>query len=171
MKIRIVAATAAFASALSLLASPVPATASDAWPTKPVRIVAPFPPGGSVDQVSRLFAQHLSEPLRQSVVVENRAGASGSIGAAAVASAPPDGHTWLMVFDTHAVNPSVIPNLPFDTRKDLAPVMLVGTSPMALVAHSGQTWSNFAELLADARKKPGEIAYGSIGSGSPASRP
>jgi tripartite-type tricarboxylate transporter receptor subunit TctC len=166
MKIRIVAATAALASALSLLSNPAPALASEAWPTKPVRIIAPFPPGGSVDQVSRIFAQHLAEPLGQSVVVENRAGASGSIGAAAVASAPPDGHTWLMVFDTHAVNPSVIPNMPFDTRKDLAPVMLIGTSPMALVAHSSQPWSNFADLLAEARKKPGEIPFGSVGSGS-----
>ncbi|TXL63864.1 tripartite tricarboxylate transporter substrate binding protein [Zeimonas arvi] len=166
MKTRVVAAAAAIASTAALLAPAPAALAADAWPAKAVRIVAPFPPGGSVDQVSRLLAQHLAEPLKQSVVVENKSGASGSIGAAAVASAAPDGYTWLVVFDTHGVNPSVIPNMPFDTKKDLAPVMLIGTSPMALVAHTSQPWKNFADVLAEAKKKPGELAFGSIGSGS-----
>jgi len=102
----------------------------------------------------------------QPFVVENKGGASGSIGAAAVASAPPDGYTIGVVFDTHGVNPSLIPNLPFDTLTDLAPVTLVGTSPMAIVAHSSQPYASFADVIAAAKAKPGSISYGSIGSGS-----
>jgi len=166
MKTRLIAAAAATIAASALLAPAPAALAADAWPTKTVRIISPFPPGGSVDPLARLFAQHLAEPLGQSVVVENKTGAAGSIGTGEAARAPADGYTWVVVFDTHAVNPSVIPNMSFDTKKDLAPVMLVGTSPMALVAHASQPWNNFAEMLADAKKKPGELAFGSVGTGS-----
>jgi len=166
MKTRLLAATAALVAASSLVSIAPLAHAADAWPSKTIRIISPFPPGGSVDPLARLFAQHLAEPLGQSVVVENKTGAAGSIGAAEAARAPADGYTWVVVFDTHAVNPSVIPNMPFDTKKDLDPVMLVGTSPMALVAHTSQPWNNFAEMLADAKKKPGEVAFGSVGTGS-----
>src|SRR5258705_4683524 len=120
------------AALLSL--SPVAALAQ-AWPAKTVRIIAPFPPGGSVDQVSRILAAQLTTQIGQQVIVENRSGASGSIGTQAVATAPPDGYTIGIVFDTHAVNPTLIPDIPFDTLKDLAPVMLIGTSPMAIVTH------------------------------------
>jgi tripartite-type tricarboxylate transporter receptor subunit TctC len=142
------------------------AFAQPSWPSKPIRIIAGFPPGGSVDQVSRIFAAQLTQQLAQQVIVENRTGASGSIGAQAVATAPPDGYTWGVVFDTHAVNPSLIPNIPFDTLKDLAPVMLIGTSPMALVAHTSQPYKDFRDVLAEAKKKPGSVAFGSIGTGS-----
>ena len=143
-----------------------PLAHAQAWPSKPLRIIAPFPPGGSVDQVSRIFAAELTQSLGQPVVVENRAGAGGAIGTQAVATAPPDGHTWGVVFDTHAVNPSLIPNIAFDTLKDLAPVMLIGTSPMALVAHVSQPFKDFRDVLAQAKKQPGSVAYGSIGTGS-----
>ena len=136
------------------------------WPAKPVKIIAVFPPGGSVDQVSRIFAAQLTTQLGQQFVVDNRGGASGSIGAQVVATSPPDGYTFGVVFDTHAVNPSLIPNLPFDTVKDLAPVMLVGTSPMAIVAHVGQPYRDFRDVLAAAKAKPGSAAFGSIGTGS-----
>jgi tripartite-type tricarboxylate transporter receptor subunit TctC len=139
---------------------------AQAWPSKSIRIIAPFPPGGSVDQVSRILAAQLTQSLGQQVIVENRTGASGSIGAQAVATAPPDGYTWGVVFDTHAVNPSLIPNIPFDTLKDLAPVMLIGTSPMALVAHVSQPYKDFRDVLAAAKQKPGSVAFGSIGTGS-----
>jgi len=99
-------------------------------------------------------------------IVENRTGASGSIGAQVVASAAPDGYTFGVVFDTHAVNPSLIPSLPFDTLKDLAPVMLIGTSPMALVANVSQPYKDFRDVLAAAKKQPGSVAFGSIGTGS-----
>ena len=152
----LVASLCAFAAGVS----------AQAWPTKPVRLVAVFPPGGSVDQVSRVFAQQLQSQLNQTFIVENKGGASGSIGTAEVARAAPDGHTFAVVFDTHAVNPSLIPNLPFDTMKDLAPVMLIGTSAMAIVAPVAQPYKDFRDVLAAAKQKPGSVAYGSIGTGS-----
>ena len=142
------------------------AQAQTNWPSKPGKIVVGFPPGGSVDQVARVLAQELSTQLGQQFIVENRTGASGSIGAQAVATAAPDGYTIGVVFDTHAVNPTLIPNLPFDTIKDLASVMLVGTSPNAIVAHVNQPYKDFRDVLAAAKAKPGSVAFGSIGSGS-----
>jgi len=142
------------------------ADAQTAWPAKPVRFIVGFPPGGSVDQVTRIFAAQLTQQLGQQFIVENRTGASGSIGAQVVATAAPDGYTFGVVFDTHAVNPSLIPNMPFDTLKDLAPVMLIGTSPMALVANVSQPYKDFREVLAAAKKQPGSVAFGSIGTGS-----
>ena len=152
-------AVAAFAAVASLAAH------AQAWPTKPVRIIAVFPPGGSVDQVSRILAAQLGTQLGQTVIVDNRTGASGSIGTQAVAAAAPDGYTWGVVFDTHAVNP-VLQNLPFDTLKDLAPVMLIGTSPMAIVENAAQPYKDFGDVLAAAKAKPNTIAIGSIGTGS-----
>jgi tripartite-type tricarboxylate transporter receptor subunit TctC len=136
------------------------------WPVKPVKIIAVFPPGGSVDQVSRILGAKLSKQLGQQFIVENKGGASGSIGAAAIASSPPDGHTFGIVFDTHAVNPSIIPKMPFDTQKDLASVMLLSTAAMAIVAHESQPYKDFRDLLAAAKVKPRGVAYGSIGAGS-----
>jgi len=147
----------------ALLSAPL-AVLAQAWPAKTVKIIAPFPPGGSVDQVSRILAAQLTQQLGQQFIVENRSGASGSIGTQAVATAPPDGYTIGVVFDTHAVNPSLIPNIPFDTLKDLAPVMLIGTSPMAIVAHASQPYKDFRDVLAAAKKEP--VAFGSIGTGS-----
>ena len=147
----------------ALLSAPL-AVLAQAWPAKTVKIIAPFPPGGSVDQVSRILAAQLTQQLGQQFIVENRSGASGSIGTQAVATAPPDGYTIGVVFDTHAVNPSLIPNIPFDTLKDLAPVMLIGTSPMAIVAHASQPYKDFREVLTAAKKQP--VAFGSIGTGS-----
>jgi tripartite-type tricarboxylate transporter receptor subunit TctC len=153
-------AVAAFALAA------LPAIAQDAWPAKTVKIISPFPPGGSVDQVARIFAAQLTQQLGQTFVVENRTGAGGTIGTQAVATAAPDGYTFGVVFDSHAVNPSLIPNIAFDTLKDLASVMLIGTSPMAIVAHPSQPYKDFREVLAAARAKPGSIAIGSTGTGT-----
>jgi len=139
---------------------------AQSWPTKPIRFIVPFPPGGSVDPLARLLGARVSGPLGQPIVVENRPGASGSIGAAVVAKAPPDGYTFLFVFDTHAVNPSLIPKLPFDTAKDLAPVMLVGTAPMAIATHPAKPYKSFADVIKAAKAKPDTVSYGSIGSGS-----
>jgi tripartite-type tricarboxylate transporter receptor subunit TctC len=149
------------------LALPTPALAQpEPWPNRPIRLVAPFPPGGTADLLARVFAPPLSQALGQQVIVENRAGGSGSIGTGYVAKSPPDGYTFVVVFDTHAVNPSLIPNLPFDTRADLAPVMLVATGAMVITAHSSQPYKSFADLLAAAKAKPGVPNYGTIGSGS-----
>lgn len=136
------------------------------WPSKPVRIIAVFPPGGSVDQVARVLAQQLNLQTGQTFIVDNRGGASGSIGTAVLAKAEPDGYTLGVVFDTHAVNPSLIPNLPFNTLKDLTPLMLVGTGGMALVTNVAQPYKSFNDVVAAAKAKPGNVAYGTIGAGS-----
>ena len=136
------------------------------WPSKhPIKLVAVFPPGGSVDQVARLLAPHLQQELGQNIIVENKGGASGSIGAAQVAAAAPDGYTFAVVFDTHGVNPSLIPNLPFDSKKDLTTVVVVGTSPMVLATYAGSEFKTFADVLAAGKTAQG-ASYGSIGSGS-----
>ena len=136
------------------------------WPGRQaIKLVAVFPPGGSVDQVSRLLAPHLQQELGQNVIVENKGGASGSIGAAQVAAAAPDGYTFAVVFDTHGVNPSLIPNLPFDSKKDLSTVIVVGTSPMVLATYAGSAFQSFADVVAAAKDAKG-ASYGSIGSGS-----
>ena len=139
---------------------------AQAWPSKqPIKLVAVFPPGGSVDQVARVLAPALQQQLGQSVVVDNKGGASGSIGTAAVAAAPADGYTFAVVFDTHAVNPSLIASLPFDTRKDLVPVALIGTGAMVLATQADSPYKSFADVLAAAKAKK-NVNYGSIGNGS-----
>lgn len=154
---------AAAALAIALVASGAQA---QEWPTQSVKIVVPFPPGGTTDQIARHVQQPLSQLLGQPVIVENRGGGSGSIGAALVAKSSPDGYTWLLSFDTHGVNPSLIPNMPFDTLKDLKQVMLVGTSPMLITAHPSTPYKSFSEVLAAAKKDGSAISFGTIGSGS-----
>lgn len=154
-----IAAVALFA-ALPAAAQPVK------WPTKPVRFIVPFPPGGSVDPLARQVGARLDTALGQRFIVDNRPGGSGSIGAGITAKAAPDGYTFLFVFDTHAVNPTLIPNLPFDTTKDLASVMLVGTAPMAVVTNPGKPYKGFGDVIKAAKAKPDSVTYGSIGSGS-----
>ncbi|MDO9075765.1 MAG: tripartite tricarboxylate transporter substrate binding protein [Rubrivivax sp.] len=153
------------AALLAGLAATLPAHAQ-AWPTKgPIRLVAVFPPGGSVDQVSRILAPALQQALGQTVIVENKGGASGSIGAGFVAAAPPDGYTFAVVFDTHGVNPALQPNLPYDTRKDLTTVAMLGTSPMVLATHADTPYKTFADVVA-AVKAGKNVNYGTIGNGS-----
>jgi tripartite-type tricarboxylate transporter receptor subunit TctC len=154
--------------ALTLAALSVPqfASAQAAWPSKqPIRFVAVFPPGGSVDQVARILAQAMSQQIGQSVIVENRGGASGAIGTAAVAQSAPDGYTFAVVFDTHGVNPSLNPHLPYDTKKDLTPLVLVGTSPMVLATHVNSEYKTFADVI-NAAKANKNVSFGSISNGS-----
>ncbi len=139
---------------------------AQSWPTKPVTFVVPFPPGGSVDPLARLIGAKLSDALGQQFVVDNKPGAAGSIGAGAVAKAAPDGYTWLFVFDTHAVNPALIPSLPFDTKKDLAPVTLVGTAPMAIATAPDKPYKSFDDVIKASKAKPKSVSYGTVGSGS-----
>ena len=156
-----------FARAVAALAAcaALAAGAQD-WPTRSVTLLVPFPPGGTTDQIARHIQAPLSQLLGQPVVVENKGGGSGSIGAALVAKSPPDGYMWLISFDTHGVNPSLIPNLPFDTLKDLTQVMLVGTSPMLITAHPTTPYKSFKEVLDTAKKDPNAVSFGTIGSGS-----
>jgi tripartite-type tricarboxylate transporter receptor subunit TctC len=149
-----------------LLALPVSPARAQAWPkAQPIRLVAVFPPGGSVDQVTRILQPALQQHLGQTVVVENKGGASGSIGTGAVMTGPADGYTFAVVFDTHAVNPALIPQMPFDTRRDVAPVGLIGTSAMVLAAHADSPIRSLADAVAAARTPKG-VSYGTIGSGS-----
>lgn len=142
----------------------VPALAQT-WPTKPVRIVVPFPPGGSADPIGRAIATKLQESLGSPFVVENRPGASGALGTAQVAKAPPDGHAWVVVFDTHAVNPFLIEKMPFD-KSELQPVMLVGTAPLAIATHPGKPYKTMADVVDAARRNPGAVTFGSVQNGS-----
>jgi len=154
-------------SCMALAALAVPSLGlAQAWPSKQaIRLVAVFPPGGSVDQVARILGPALQQQLGQSVIVENKGGASGAIGTAAVANSAPDGYTFAVVFDSHGVNPSLMPSLQYDTKKDLFPVILVGTAPMVLATNANTEFKTFADVVAAAKKKPGP-SYGSIGSGS-----
>jgi tripartite-type tricarboxylate transporter receptor subunit TctC len=136
------------------------------WPTRQITLVVPFPPGGTTDQIARHIQQPLTLLLGQPVIVENKGGGSGSIGAAQVAKGAADGYTWLVSFDTHGVNPSLIPNIPFDTLKDLTQVMLIGTSPMLITAHPSTPYKSFKEVLDVAKRDPNAVSFGTIGSGS-----
>ncbi len=158
------ALVAALCSAAALVAAPQ--AAAQAWPTKqPIKLIAVFPPGGSVDQVARILGPALQQQLGQTVVVDNKGGASGSIGTAAVVASPADGYTFAVVFDTHGVNPSLIAGLPYDTKRDLTAVALVGTGAMVLTTFADSPYKTLADVVAGA-KGGKSIGYGSIGSGS-----
>jgi tripartite-type tricarboxylate transporter receptor subunit TctC len=151
---------------LCLLSQIATTAIAQAWPNKPVKIISVFPPGGSVDTVSRILSFQLTKQLGQQFIVDNKGGASGSIGTALLAKSPPDGYTFAVVFDTHGVNPSLIPNLPFDTLKDLAPVMMIGTSPMVIAKHPGVAFKDFRAVLEAGKNTANAATFGSIGSGS-----
>jgi tripartite-type tricarboxylate transporter receptor subunit TctC len=157
------AVRAAAAVALALCALAVQA---QAWPSKPVKFVVPFPPGGSVDPLARILGARLADSLGQQFIIENKTGAGGSIGTAFVAKSAPDGYTYVVVFDTHAVNPALIPNLPYDTVNDFAPVMLVGTAPMAIVTNVAKPYKNIGDVIRAAKAKPEALSIGSVGNGS-----
>src|SRR5213595_657864 len=136
------------------------------WPTKVVKFVSPYPPGGSVDPLARLLAAKLTDSLRQQFIVENRTGASGIIGTDYVAKSAPDGYTWVFIFDTHAVHQALNPRLAFDPIKDFAPVMLVGYAPMVITTGSMKPYKNFSDVLAAAKAKPDTVTMGNVGNGS-----
>jgi tripartite-type tricarboxylate transporter receptor subunit TctC len=153
------------AAALLLLFVSLGATAQD-WPQKPVRVVVAFSPGGVTDIIARTLGAKLSELWGQSVVVENRPGAGGSIGAMAVVKSPADGYTLLVHSSGYAINAALNPALPYDPRKDLVDVAPLGSQPMVLVVSPASGIRSVQELIAAARAKPGELAYGSSGIGS-----
>jgi tripartite-type tricarboxylate transporter receptor subunit TctC len=139
---------------------------AQAYPSRAVRFIVPFPPGGATDIIARVLAQKMSEAWSQPVVVENRAGAAGAIGSDAVAKSAPDGYTILMgTTSTHAVNPAINPKLSYNNLADFAPATLVATFPNVLVAHPA-TASSLQELIAALKGNPGKYAFGSSGAGS-----
>jgi tripartite-type tricarboxylate transporter receptor subunit TctC len=145
----------------------LPARAADPYPTRPMRMIVAFAAGGSIDVVARIMAQELSRSLGQAVVVENRAGASGSLGADYVAKSAPDGYTLFMgSASSLAANAALFRNLRYDPRRDFAPVRLIGLQPNVIVVHPSLPVTSVAELIAYARANPGRLNFGSAGSGS-----
>jgi len=154
----------AFLTAALVLTSP--AVRAQTYPSRQITLIVPFAAGGSNDVVGRAIGKKLSEAWGQPVIVENRPGAGGMIGTSAVAAAPPDGYTLLLISSTFTINPAIKKNMPFDAGKDFTPVAFIARSPLLFVASNRIPVKSASELLALARSKPGEITYASAGLGS-----
>jgi tripartite-type tricarboxylate transporter receptor subunit TctC len=142
------------------------AALAQSYPTKPVHLIVPFPPGGATDIVGRLVAGKMQEVWGEPVIVENKPGAGTVVGTDTVAKAAPDGYTLGMVVTAHVINPSLRSNMPYDTLKDLAPVTQVSAQQLVIAANPSLPASNMAELIALARERPGELSYATPGSGT-----
>ena len=154
------------AAALAATAPPVFAQA-DAWPTKPIRIVVPFAAGGTSDILARTLGEKLQTALKQTVIIDNKAGAGGVIGADSVAKSAPDGTTFLLgTIASHAINPALQPKMPNNAAKDFAPIILLGSISNVLLVGNDQPWKNVKDLIAAAKAKPGSITFASAGQGS-----
>lgn len=158
---RLIEAAAAVAAAAL-----VPAVHAQSWPTKPVTLVVPFPPGGTTDVIARALAEKLTQSLGQTVIVESKPGAGATLGADAVAKSKADGHTLLMGAVHHTIASSVYKKLPYDLQKDFAPVATVAMVPNVLVVSTQTPAANVRELVALAKAKPGQLTYGSNGNGT-----
>lgn len=155
-----------FALAASFVAAAAAGAGAQTYPTQTIRLIVPFPAGGSNDVMGRLIAPRLEKALGQTVVVDNRPAAAGQVGSEAVARAAPDGHTLLLVASSHTVQPALNPKLPYNTEKDFAPVTLVSTNAMFFFVHPGVPAKTLAEFVALAKKEPGKYNYASPGVGS-----
>jgi tripartite-type tricarboxylate transporter receptor subunit TctC len=153
-------------TAALLLACSGSVLAQEAWPNRAVRMIVPFAPGGSTDVVARMVGQRLSTLWNQPVVIENRAGAGGNVGADVVAKAPGDGYTLLMASGSVTINPALYKRMPFDTKKDLAPITNVAQGPMLVVVQDGSPYKTLKDLIAAAKARPGAINFASAGVGS-----
>ena len=145
-----------------------PAAFAQEWPAKPIRIVVPYPPGGFTDVTARLVGQKLGERLGQTVLIDNKPGANGTIGVADLARSPADGHHFAVVIAAHAANPSLYAKLPYDNRNDIAAVSLIGVSPLVAAVNNDAPFKNAKELVAYAKANPGKVSFGSSGNGSAA---
>ena len=154
--------------ATAVFAAPVAIAQSPAWPAKPLRMIVPFPPGGGIDTVARVFSPRLSELLGQPVVIDNRSGAGGTVGTEVVARATPDGYTLLATFASHAMNATLYKDLSYDTERAFAPISLLATVPNILVVHPSLPVKSVIDLIALAKKRPGDINFASVGNGTPA---
>ena len=144
------------------------AARAQAWPAKPVRLIVPFPPGGTTDVVSRLVAAELTKSLGQPVVIDNKPGGGTVIGVDAAAKSAPDGHTLVTVANSFCVNQTLVKNLPYDSQRDLRPVALMGLSEHVLAVHPSSGLRTLADLVAAAKKAPGRLSYASFGNGTSA---
>ena len=149
------------------LASPLAALADAAYPDKPVKFVVPYPPGGGTDVVARIVQQRLQAALGQSIVIENKGGAGGSLGTDIVAKSAPDGYTVLFTLSSHTINPAIFPKLPYDTLKDFEPVGLVASLPQLLAANMAVPVRSVADVVAQAKAAPDKFSFASVGNGSP----
>ncbi len=141
---------------------------AEVYPTKPIRLIVPFPPGGPTDIVARPLSVLLGERLKEQIIIENKGGAGGSIGADLVAKSAPDGYTLFMgTVGTNAINGSLYKQLPYDMTRDFTPIALVATAPVVIVVNSSDRIKTLAELITEARSKPDTIAYGTAGNGTP----
>lgn len=154
-------------AAAALIATALSSSAAVAYPTKPLRLLVPYPPGGPVDITARIIGPELSQNMGQPVVIDNRAGAGGILAADLVAKSVPDGHTLLLGTVTNAINPSVVPKLPFDAQKDFTPVTMLVVITSILAVHPGVQATSVQSLLALAKAKPGALSYASTGNGTP----
>ena len=145
-----------------------PTVQAQAWPSKPIRIIVPYTPGGFTDVTARLIAQKLQERLGQPVNIDNKPGANSIIGVDLIAKAPPDGQTFGVVIAAFAANTTLYAKLPYDPRKDLAAVSLIGISPLIAAVNNDAPFKTAAELVAYARKNPGKVSFGSSGNGAAA---
>jgi len=147
--------------------APLAAQAQDAWPSKPIRLVIPFAAGGTSDILGRTIGERLQAVLKQTVVVDNKAGAGGVIGADVVAKSPPDGYTLLLgTIASHAINPALQPKMPYNAATDFAPIILLGSISNVLLVGASQPFKTVPELIAAAKAQPGSIAFASAGQGS-----
>ena len=159
------AAMALVVTATAGVLSAAPAQAQGTWPDKPLKLVVPYPAGGNADNTARLLATQLGQRLGQQVVVDNRPGGSGTIGAAVVAKAPADGYTLLLDATAFTVNPSLFPKLPFDAAKDFAPISLVLQVPLLMVVSANSPFQSVADVAKAAKARPGHLTYASAGNG------
>lgn len=143
------------------------AVQAQSWPTKPIKFIVPYPPGGGTDVIARIVQEPLAKELGQQVIIDNRGGAGGSIGSALAAQSPSDGYTVLFTLSSHTINPSFYPRLPFDTERDFSPVVTIASLPQILVASPNFPAKNVKEVIEMAKAKPGSISYASVGNGSP----
>ena len=157
----------AAALAVATFALPLAAQAQASYPDKPIRFVVPYPPGGGTDVVARIVQMRLQAALGQSVVIDNKGGAGGSLGTDIVAKAAPDGYTVLFTLSSHTINPAIFPKLPFDTIKDFEPVGLVASLPQILVANTAVPVRTVADVVAQAKAAPDKFSFASVGNGSP----
>jgi len=155
-----------FFTGLALMAFAASATQAQSYPDKPIHVVVAFTPGSATDVVARAVAQTMSQSMGQPIVIDNRPGAGGTIAANLVAKAPPDGYTLLVHSSGHTVNPSIYPNLGYDTVKDLVGISLLAQQPNVLVAAPSKGWKSAADLVKAAQAEPGKLTYASAGTGS-----
>lgn len=154
------------AAAIGIAALAAPSAHAQSYPNKPITLIVPFPPGGPTDLVARVLAQTMSGQMGQQIIVDNRGGANGNIGSAAVAKAAPDGYTVLYNTSSITLSPALYKSLPYDVQRDLAPVGLTATVPLALVVNPAIPANNVKEFIAYAKANPGKLSYGSAGNGN-----